>query len=79
MTRRDEYEKMMSALLKSAEISNRVLHFDLRHMVEWGDDYNQAVKDAADAAAHAVSLVNALIAQEDAAPMTPVIQRCTHD
>ena len=30
------------------EMSNRVLHFDLRRMIEWGPDYNQAVKDAAD-------------------------------
>jgi hypothetical protein len=70
MTRRDDLVRLTDALIKSADISNRVLHLDLRHMIEFGDDYNQAVKDAADAAATAIDLLNnhaqALIAQEDA-------------
>jgi hypothetical protein len=36
-------------------VCDRVLHFDLRRMIEWGDDYNQAVKDAADKARAALS------------------------
>ena len=35
---------------KALKICDRVLHFDLRHMIEFGPHYNQAVKDAADAA-----------------------------
>lgn len=42
----DEIERLRAAL----EVCDRVLHFDLRRMITWGADYNQAVKDAADAA-----------------------------
>ena len=42
---RAEIERLRAVL----EICDRVLHFDLRKMITWGDDYNQAVKDAADA------------------------------
>ena len=41
-----EIERLRAAL----EVCDRVLHFDLRGMITWGKDYNQAVKDAADAA-----------------------------
>lgn len=41
-----ENETLRAAL----DVCDRVLHFDLRKMITWGDDYNQAVKDAADAA-----------------------------
>lgn len=41
----DEIERLRAAL----EVCDRVLHFDLRRMITWGADYNQAVKDAADA------------------------------
>jgi hypothetical protein len=42
-------------LEKALVVCDRVLHFDLRRMIEWGDDYNQAVKDAADAARAALT------------------------
>jgi len=38
-----EIAKLEAAL----EVCDRVLHFDLRKMITWGPDYNQAVKDAA--------------------------------
>ena len=41
-----EVERLRAAL----EVCDRVLHFDLRKMITWGNDYNQAVKDAADIA-----------------------------
>ena len=43
-------EEMTSAL----ESAYRVFHFDLRKMLVWGDDYNQAVKDAADKVARSL-------------------------
>lgn len=39
----DRIAKLEAAL----EVCDRVLHFDLRKMITWGPDYNQAVKDAA--------------------------------
>ncbi len=42
---------------EALECINRVLHFDLRRMIEFGDDYNQAVKDAADAATAALQAI----------------------
>lgn len=48
---RAELERKDAAL----EVCDRVLHFDLRKMITWGPDYNQAVKDAADAARAALS------------------------
>jgi hypothetical protein len=33
---------------KALQSAHRVFQFDLRKMITWGDDYNQAVKDAAD-------------------------------
>jgi len=48
---RAELERKDAAL----RICDRVLRFDLRRMIEWGTDYNQAVKDAADATRAALS------------------------
>ena len=45
-----EIERLREALT----ICDRVLHFNLRKMIIFGDDYNQAVKDAADAASSAL-------------------------
>lgn len=39
---------------EALEIVNRVFQFNLNNMIVWGDDYNQAVKDAADAVATAL-------------------------
>lgn len=36
------------------ERCHRVLHFDLRRMIEFGPDYNQAVKDVADVVRHSL-------------------------
>lgn len=47
----------IAALVEALECINRVLHFDLRRMIEFGDDYNQAVKDAADAATAALQAI----------------------
>jgi hypothetical protein len=47
-TRADRFEEAL-------RVCDRVLHFDLRRMIEWGDDFNQAVKDAADAARSVLS------------------------
>lgn len=42
-TAKREIDRLREAL----ERCDRVFHFDLRRMVEFGPDYNQAVKDAA--------------------------------
>ena len=39
----------ITRLRAALEVCFRVLHFDLRKMITWGPDYNQAVRDAADA------------------------------
>lgn len=39
----------VEALTGALSVCDRVLHFDLKKMIVFGDDYNQAVKDAADA------------------------------
>lgn len=39
----------VEALTRALSVCDRVLHFDLQKMIVFGDDYNQAVKDAADA------------------------------
>ena len=45
----------VDAVWKALDTANHVFHFDLRHMIEWGDDYNQAVKDASDRVAAALA------------------------
>jgi hypothetical protein len=42
-------------LVEALQVCDRVLHFDLRSMITWGKDYNQAVKDAADTARAAIT------------------------
>jgi hypothetical protein len=46
--RLQEKEAEVERLREALEVCDRVLHFDLRKMITWGNDYNQAVKDAAD-------------------------------
>lgn len=56
----DEIERLRAAL----QVCDRVLHFDLRKMITWGNDYNQAVKDAADAARAALETREAGVSSE---------------
>ena len=43
----NEQADRIAQLEAALEVCDRVLHFDLRKMITWGPDYNQAVKDAA--------------------------------
>lgn len=52
-------EAQVARLVGAGEACDRVLHFDLRKMIVFGDDYNQAVKDAADEIRAALAEVQA--------------------
>jgi hypothetical protein len=51
MTNLTELEQ---AMLTALCVCQRVIGFDLRRMVEWGPEYNQAVKDAYDVVCGAI-------------------------
>jgi hypothetical protein len=51
----DTLRALNAELVEALQVCDRVLHFDLRSMITWGKDYNQAVKDAADTARAAIT------------------------
>ena len=48
----------VSTAREALMVCDRVMHFDLRRMITWGDDYNQAVTDAANAARAALAKIS---------------------
>ena len=75
MTRRDDLVRLRDQVQRIEQASN---HYAIIETYSEGT-LRYAHKSTRSLARETLEMFDALIAQEDAAPMTPVIQRGTHD